>query len=434
MSQDPSQVATVGHLGDDHADLWQRAERLCRAVAAQDLANLPLYIVPQSRLAELGFADDLHGVTCLSLDLFVREYLEDYRGRGPAMVINEDAIRQCSHPADFEYILLATVLHELAHILERPTHYAERTADVDPMRIKFDALTVAHATHEPWPIDVPAYEGHDHVFIRTCLHLAYRAEQAGVEICPNVFCAGRGYGLYLATSYQRALGDKIIGHQRQRERTALTGYQQLVAAVAPQTEPEVEEVERLLAESGKTVEDLQRDSERLMRRLGYKDVLERLPALHKERAQLDTQIAAADRVLEEAEAAHDEATRPLYDRRSEVDRAIREAQDAEAKLVTECEDAELRRELEDVDAELIRLSTDRHDLLDQASHLEKQALAEQDRAERQLDPGYARQYREKAAQIEKDAAARRRDAQRVEKSHDELAKRRDRLEKQMRQA
>jgi chromosome segregation ATPase len=149
----------------------------------------------------------------------------------------------------------------------------------------------------------------------------------------------------------RSFFDKIIGRQRQRERTALTGYQQLVEAVAHQTEPEVEEVERLLADSGKTVEDLQRDSERLMRRLGYKDALERLPALHKERAQLDAQIAAADRVLEEAEAAHDEATRPLYERRSEVDRAIREAQDAEAKLVTECEDAELRRELEDVDAE-----------------------------------------------------------------------------------
>jgi hypothetical protein len=231
----------------------------------------------------------------------------------------------------------------------------------------------------------------------------------------------------------RTFFDKIIGRQRQRERTALTGYQQLVAAVAQQTEPEVEEVERLLADSGKTVEDLERDSERLMRRLGYKDALERLPALHKERAQLDAQIAAADRVLEEAEAAHDEATRPLYDRRSEVDRAIREAQDAETKLVTECEDAELRRELEDVDAELIRLSTDRHDLLDQASHLEKQALAEQDRAERQLDPGYARQYRDKAAQIEKGAAARRRDAQRVGKAHDELTKRRDLLEKQMRQ-
>jgi hypothetical protein len=94
----------------------------------------------------------------------------------------------------------------------------------------------------------------------------------------------------------------------------------------------------------------------------------------------------------------------------------------------------VRCELEDVDAELIRLSTDRHDLLDQASHLEKQALVEQDRGERQLDPGYARQYREKAAQIEKDAAARRRDAQRIEKSHDALTKRRDRFEKQMRQA
>ena len=117
-----------------------------------------------------------------------------------------------------------------------------------------------------------------------------------------------------------------------------------------------------------------------------------------------------------------------------MDRAIGAAHDAEAKLVTECEDAELRRELADMDAELVRLGTDRRDLLDQASHLEKQALAEQDRAERQLDPGYAGQYREKAAQFEKDAAARRRDAHSVEKAHDELTKRRDRLEKQMRQA
>jgi hypothetical protein len=120
----------------------------------------------------------------------------------------------------------------------------------------------------------------------------------------------------------RTFFDKIIGRQLQRERTALTGYQQLVEAVAHQMEPEVEEVERLLTDSGKTVEDPQRDSERLMRRLGYKDALERLPALHKERAQLDAQIAAADRVLEEAEAAHDEATRALYERRGEIETSI----------------------------------------------------------------------------------------------------------------
>jgi hypothetical protein len=208
MSQHPLQVAPDGLLGDDSGDLWQRAEWLCRAVAGRELANLPLYIVPQSRLAELGFADDQHGLTCLSLDLFVREYMEEYRGRGPAMVINEDAIRQCHHPDDVEYIILATVLHELAHIVERPTHHAEWHADADPMRIKFDALTVAYATHEPQPVDVPAYDGHDHVFIRTCLHLACRAEQVGVKICPNVLCAGRSYGLYPATSYQRALGDE----------------------------------------------------------------------------------------------------------------------------------------------------------------------------------------------------------------------------------
>jgi hypothetical protein len=50
-------------------------------------------------------------------------------------------------------------------------------------------------------------------------------------------------------------------------------------------------------------------------------VRERLPALHKVRAQLDAQIVAADRVLEEAEAAHDELTK----RRDRLEKQMRQA-------------------------------------------------------------------------------------------------------------
>ena len=98
--------------------------------------------------------------------------------------------------------------------------------------------------------------------------------------------------------------------------------------------------------------------------------LDRWPALNKERAQIDDQSAAADRVLEEAEAKHDEVTQPLYDQRREIDEALREASKAESHLVQECENEALKSELEEVGAGLMQLNRDRRELLDQASHLE----------------------------------------------------------------
>ena len=208
MTPHPPQDATDANLGDDGGDLWQQAEWLCRAVAGRDLAGKPLYIVSQSRMPDLGFASDLHGVTSPTMDLFVREYVDAYQGRGPAMVINDAEIREYHHPGDVEYIFFSVVLHELAHILERPQLHSDRPVDDDPQHIKYDALVIADATNRPPPVGVPAYHGHDHVFIRVCLHLAHRAEKAGVAVHPNVFCGGRSYGLFPATAYQDALGDE----------------------------------------------------------------------------------------------------------------------------------------------------------------------------------------------------------------------------------
>lgn len=227
--------------------------------------------------------------------------------------------------------------------------------------------------------------------------------------------------------------EKLVGRKRQREQAVLSNYRQLVEAIANEAEPDPEEVERLLTASGKTLDDLQADCAKLARRMRLKASLDRRPALNKERAKLDEGIAAADRVLEEAEASHDEVTRPLYDRRREIDEALREASKAESSLITECENVELKRELDDVNAELLRLSNDRRELLDQASHLEQLAAAEHARAERQLDINLASQYRDKAEALEKDAKDRRRQAKLVDKSHDDLEKRRQRLENQMRE-
>ena len=196
--------------------------------------------------------------------------------------------------------------------------------------------------------------------------------------------------------------EKLVGRKRQREQAVLSNYKQLVEAIANETEPDPDEVEHLLAESGKTLDDLQADCAKLARRMRLKASLDRRPTLEAERAKIDEQIAAADRVLEEAEAMHDEVTRPLYNRRREIDEALREASKAESDLVRECENVELKRQLDEVNVELSRLSNDRRELLDQASHLEQLAAAELARAERQLDMKLASQHRDKAAALEKD--------------------------------
>ena len=227
--------------------------------------------------------------------------------------------------------------------------------------------------------------------------------------------------------------DKLVGRKRQREQAVLSSYRQLVEAIANETEPDPDEVDRLLNESGKTLDDLQTDCAKLSRRMRLKAALDRRPALEAERAKVNDQIAAADRVLEEAEAKHDEVTRPFYERRREIDEALWEASDAEASLVVECENEELKSELEEVGTELMQLNRDRRELLDQASHLETLAAVEHARAERQLDIYFARQYRDKAEALQKDAKDRRQQAKKLAKSHDDLEQRRTELENQIRE-
>ena len=78
------------------------------------------------------------------------------------------------HPDDFEYVVLATVLHELAHILDRPAPFADRTG-VEPELLQFERLVVADVSRRPVRMDIPAYHGHGDAFIRLALHLRHRA-------------------------------------------------------------------------------------------------------------------------------------------------------------------------------------------------------------------------------------------------------------------
>lgn len=210
MSQITHRNATAGHTGEDMAKILAGAESLCRAVAGRDFGESPLYVVRQSTLPADHYAGLHHyAFTTPSLDLYLREHIPDYRGRGPCVVVNDVALAEDFDPLDWDYVVPAHLLHEAAHILDRPALVADRTG-VDPNKLLFESLLIADATKRPPPADLPAYYGHEASFIRIVLHLCHRAERSGVSIAPAAICAGRRYGLSHASDYQDALGDEPI--------------------------------------------------------------------------------------------------------------------------------------------------------------------------------------------------------------------------------
>lgn len=191
-------------------ELIERSQRLCYAVAGRDLGDTPLYLVRQSTLPDGHFAGEHHyAFTTPSLDIYLRDYIPSYRGRGPCMLLNDLALVEDYDPIDLDFVVPGLVLHELAHILNRPALYEDRTG-VDPGKLLFESLVVADATKRPVRGDLLAYHGHDASFIRIAVHLCYRASLAGFRIAPTAICGGLRYGLSHASDYQEALGDEPV--------------------------------------------------------------------------------------------------------------------------------------------------------------------------------------------------------------------------------
>jgi hypothetical protein len=230
------------------------------------------------------------------------------------------------------------------------------------------------------------------------------------------------------------LFDKLAGKQRDRRQRHLDSYRDLVAGVATGEEPDADEVERLLADAGKSLDDLRHDVERYQHRMALKAMVASLPKWEDERRLINEQIAAADQALEAAEKQHDETSDPLFNRRREIDAAISDAQRARVQLIETCDDAEARREASDLNVEHQRLEQEQRAQADRASHLEKRARAEFDQADRMVGLSDAEARREVAERYQKDAEAARREVKRLEKAKADVAKRREQLDERMRQA
>lgn len=192
--------------------LCQRAEQLWHAIAPRDLGGTPVYVVPVSALPEhFGLAGACHGYTTPSLDLYLQPTLgPGWRGRGAAAVINDIALaNDWADAEDFELAFLLVALHELAHVLERDQLYRARP-DASPERLIHETLVLAQAVAEPEPAapQTPPFQHHGDSFIRTCIHVSYRANHLNVPARPSGLCAGSRYGLSPAYQYGEALGDE----------------------------------------------------------------------------------------------------------------------------------------------------------------------------------------------------------------------------------
>jgi hypothetical protein len=210
MAQLDQPNATGANVGERVATLCRRAEDLCRRIVPRDLGETPLYIVPLSQIRSmLGGPCACDGFTSPSLDLYLRNDIGPaWRGRGPCMVVN-DLDLDCEDPEDIELAVLATVLHELAHILERPRLFHERQ-DVEPARLLFESIVMASYVQDPLPATAQNESRlqHGDRFLRTALHLCHRAERVGTVVAPALVCPNRQYALSNANAYRDALGNE----------------------------------------------------------------------------------------------------------------------------------------------------------------------------------------------------------------------------------
>lgn len=150
------------------------------------------------------------------------ERLGIWSGRKPAVVINQNAIRQVARESwgrDLErvrcarWLALAITIHELAHALSNPIDREEPPAEIAKSFSQAAAKRLANwiagdeAEKRSPP---PSWSGHGIGFIRALCHLIHRAEAAGIDRdIPGRFYFASSYGLSSIRHYGLTLRDEI---------------------------------------------------------------------------------------------------------------------------------------------------------------------------------------------------------------------------------
>lgn len=154
---------------------------------------------------------------------------------------------------------------------------------------------------------------------------------------------------------------KIAGRHQERQLARKADFKALVKAVAEEQEPDPEDVERILAESNKTLEDLQRAVELYLKRRALKATVDQKPKLEKDREQINKQISQAGEALTAAEKKYKEVTDPLLGQRDYIRDQLLEIDRAKTELERTCDDQDLLNELAKTERQLNVLHTRRNE-------------------------------------------------------------------------
>jgi hypothetical protein len=162
--------------------------------------------------------------------------------------------------------------------------------------------------------------------------------------------------------------DELISELEQRKRERETEFWATAGQIARGTTPEAADVERLLAESGKTSDDLRTAAELVQQRIDWAEQLKQTDEVEAEAADISKGIAAAHAKWQAARDEYEVAILPLEARRAELADARRAAAEAKRLLFKTCPYAHLAGELSAVEGELAERSQ-------QAAELKRKADA-----------------------------------------------------------
>ncbi len=130
--------------------------------------------------------------------------------------------------------------------------------------------------------------------------------------------------------------EKVVGKQRERRASYAADFRGIVAKIADGKEPDVDAIDQVLHDAGKSIDDLTKAVELLQKRRKLRETLDRLPALQAERQEVDRQLNAAYEALEQAEQKHAEVTHPLRCRLEKLMDEMRDAEAAQRELDRTC--------------------------------------------------------------------------------------------------
>ncbi|MEO9595723.1 hypothetical protein [Rhodopirellula bahusiensis] len=204
----------------------QEIERLIRRIAPADLGSRPIYVCFASMMPErFKPSKSVWGYHANGLDLAMREWLIDsdrWRGRGPAVVINDTAMiadGQALAPDDAGFAaelarerIIATACHESAHALSAKIDFRPLPSEItDVVQVEASEKVAKWVAVDGQPTDEPPpWMGHELQFIRVLTHVICRAERILCErVWDSLAFASRNYEVSRLGVYRRALQREI---------------------------------------------------------------------------------------------------------------------------------------------------------------------------------------------------------------------------------